>query len=355
MVYSDDMSVFWIAIVCQLFLLLMFEIERRRKASFNQSIFMLLYALAFHIAAVILHIDVPIGLLYGPLVMSAYYSSNDATATTPVIRDLHFFPFYFFSFFYVILCVLVLSGQHVVSDLVGDYYHTAYLFLMPTSILCYMVSLLRHRMSVALESYKLSDRLLDVLIFLCLGTVFPLYIFAINRLIGLDWDWNHFVSYGILCVGLIMVAHYLFVTRVLKQEFLEPIGPVIETRMDLVKHVGSTVEASQEAERICECIKKQQLFLDPNLSLDTVAEKVGVPKYICSKLLNEELGKSFYQLVSEYRVEHAVQLMENDRRKRYTIEWIAYTSGFGCKTSFYRYFKIYKGCMPSEYQKHRIS
>ena len=326
--------------------------ERRTITSFNRVVFMLLYAVVFHGICIVLNIGVPVGLLYGPLVMAAYFSQTEKETAQRVINQVHFFPFYFFSLFYIVLCATELFFSEV-SGILSRYYYTAYLFLMPLSLLRYAIDLLVRRINQQFEFYKLSDRLLDMLIFLCLGAVFPLAVFAVNQLIGLDWQWERLVAYGILCFGLAVIAHYLFVKRVLKQDFHELIGPIIETCVDLQQTVHAPREKRLEAERICEYIRKEQLFLKPDLSLDMVADEVGIPKYVCSKLLNEEIGKSFYQLLSEYRIDHAAKLMESDKGKRYTIEWIAYTSGFGCKTSFYRYFKNYKGCMPSEYQRQR--
>lgn len=348
MAYTDTVLNFWIALISQLSILVIFEIERRRIASFSQVVFMLLYAIVFHGVVIILNIGIPIGLLYGPLIMNAYVSRRASS----VINKLHFFPFYGFSFFYIILCVLHLLGRHETAVWLGKFYYAFYLFVMPFSMLSYVVSLLRLRINEAFERYKFKDRLLDMLIFLCLGTVLPLCIFTINTLVGMGREWDRLVVYGSVCFGFTVIAHYLFVKCVLKMDVHELIGAMIETCTDQNQYqIKKQSEGRPEAERICECIKEEQLFLNTGLSLDTVAERVGIPKYVCSKLLNEELGESFYQLISKYRIEHAVKLMESDNGKRYTIEWIAYTSGFGCKTSFYRYFKIYKGCMPSEYQR----
>ena len=61
------------------------------------------------------------------------------------------------------------------------------------------------------------------------------------------------------------------------------------------------------------------------------------------------MGKNFYQVVSEYRIKHAEELLKED--VNITIETLSYECGFNSKSTFNKYFKEYTGYSPSEYRE----
>jgi AraC-like DNA-binding protein len=63
------------------------------------------------------------------------------------------------------------------------------------------------------------------------------------------------------------------------------------------------------------------------------------------------MGKNFYNLVNDYRVEEVKRRLEDPQYKHLTILAIAYDSGFNAKSSFNTIFKEKTGSTPSEYLK----
>ncbi|WP_421944226.1 helix-turn-helix domain-containing protein [Pedobacter sp.] len=96
-------------------------------------------------------------------------------------------------------------------------------------------------------------------------------------------------------------------------------------------------------------IIENELFLKPNFSLDEAAKELKVTKHILSQYVNEILGKSFSNLINEYKIDKAKRLLET--QKNYTIESLGYDSGFNSKSTFFTAFKKITGLTPSEYQK----
>ena len=96
-------------------------------------------------------------------------------------------------------------------------------------------------------------------------------------------------------------------------------------------------------------IVEKELFLDPNLTLEMVAKELQVTKHLLSQYINETLGKSFSNLIKEYRVEKAKQLLQTE--SNFTIEGLGYDSGFSSKSTFFTAFKKITGSTPAEYQK----
>lgn len=96
-------------------------------------------------------------------------------------------------------------------------------------------------------------------------------------------------------------------------------------------------------------IIEKELFLNPNFTLEEAAKELKITKHLLSQYVNEILGKSFSNLVKEYRVEKAKKLLES--QKNYTIESLGYDSGFNSKSTFFTAFKKITGVTPAEYQK----
>ena len=96
-------------------------------------------------------------------------------------------------------------------------------------------------------------------------------------------------------------------------------------------------------------IVEKELFLNPNFTLEIAAKELQVTKHLLSQYINEALGKSFSNLIKEYRIEKAKQLLETETN--YTIECLGYDSGFSSKSTFFTAFKKITGLTPAEYQK----
>lgn len=96
-------------------------------------------------------------------------------------------------------------------------------------------------------------------------------------------------------------------------------------------------------------IVEKELFLNPDFNLEEAARQLKVTKHLLSQYVNEILGKSFSNLIKEFRIEKAKELLETE--KNYTIESLGYDSGFTSKSTFFTAFKKATGLTPAEYQK----
>lgn len=104
------------------------------------------------------------------------------------------------------------------------------------------------------------------------------------------------------------------------------------------------------SDRVKEIFKREQIFLNPNLHLEDVARKAGIPNYQLSQVINSGMGTSFFELLSEYRIEYVKRkLKENTSGK--IIEF-AYEAGFNSKSAFNTAFKKKTGMTPSDFRKH---
>lgn len=110
-----------------------------------------------------------------------------------------------------------------------------------------------------------------------------------------------------------------------------------------------------EAEKMVDTLKnymeEHKPYLDANLTLPDLAERINVPSHHLSRAINEKLGLNFYEFVNRYRVDEVKAKLSDSSFSNLSLLGIAYDSGFNTKSAFNRVFKKMTGTTPSEYKK----
>ncbi len=98
-------------------------------------------------------------------------------------------------------------------------------------------------------------------------------------------------------------------------------------------------------------IEVKELYLNPNLSLETCANTLNISPSHLSKIINAQPHQNFSELINEYRVRYATELLKNPEFNHYTILSIGLESGFNSKSTFYTAFKKLITLTPVAYKK----
>ncbi|AYB31150.1 AraC family transcriptional regulator [Chryseolinea soli] len=93
---------------------------------------------------------------------------------------------------------------------------------------------------------------------------------------------------------------------------------------------------------------EQKPFLQADFSLPELAHQLGSTVHIVSQVINERLGKNFFEMAAEYRVEEAKRLLREQPNIK--VEEIAEQVGYSSKSSFNTVFKKYTGTTPSRFR-----
>lgn len=102
---------------------------------------------------------------------------------------------------------------------------------------------------------------------------------------------------------------------------------------------------------ILNLLEEDKVYLEVGLDLSSFAKHLGIPKNQVSHVINNEFGKRFNELLNQYRIQHAIQLIEAGYLDDFTLEALAEQSGFNSRITFFNVFKKEKGISPSEYWK----
>jgi len=100
----------------------------------------------------------------------------------------------------------------------------------------------------------------------------------------------------------------------------------------------------------------ETLYLDSELNMTKVAQKLGIPSRDVSQVINENEQQNFSEFVNHYRVTKAKELLVDSSYAQEKIATVAYDCGFGNVTSFNLAFKAATQLTPSQYRsKFRIA
>ena len=101
--------------------------------------------------------------------------------------------------------------------------------------------------------------------------------------------------------------------------------------------------------RLEQIMEDQQVFRNPNLKLQDLAQELRLSPHQLSQFSNDNLGKNFTQFINEYRIGEACKLLETDTLL--SIEGIGDEVGFNSKSTFFSTFKKIKGLTPAKYRQ----
>ncbi|MEW7279691.1 helix-turn-helix transcriptional regulator [Aquimarina sp. 2201CG1-2-11] len=189
-------------------------------------------------------------------------------------------------------------------------------------------------------------------------------LFTIGELIWGALSWNSFylIATGIVFVLVYLGYHGLMQSRVLVPNFLfDKHNSIEEDRKEPVISIEENEEKTQPfynetevqdlKQLLIHLMENEKPFLDPDLSLRSLAKLLEVKEKKLSAFLNQYLDISFYTYINEYRVNEVKEKLSDPANNHLKILAIAYDCGFNSKTSFNRIFKNTVGTSPSLYKK----
>ncbi len=118
------------------------------------------------------------------------------------------------------------------------------------------------------------------------------------------------------------------------------------------RNSGLTPEASRSLlQKLDQLMETERLYRDANLSLDTLAARLGASKHHVSQVINAHRNNNFFEYLNQLRVEEARRLLAETTREDLHVIEIAYAVGFNNKVSFNTAFKKSTGMTPTAYRR----
>jgi len=103
-------------------------------------------------------------------------------------------------------------------------------------------------------------------------------------------------------------------------------------------------------------IEHDKVYREPDLSIASLAQKLGIPEYRLRRLINEQLGhRNFSAFINGYRLAEAEAALGDPPQADVPVLTIALDAGFGSIGPFNRAFKAHTGLTPTEYRRARLT
>jgi len=107
---------------------------------------------------------------------------------------------------------------------------------------------------------------------------------------------------------------------------------------------------NQIKEQLIQLMENERLYLNSDLTISFLSEKLASNRTYVSYVINECFQQNFYTFVNTYRIQEAINKLQNPEFKNYSIEGIANLCGFSSRSSFNNAFKKITGKTPSEFK-----
>jgi AraC-like DNA-binding protein len=306
-------------------------------------------------------------LLYGPLVY-LFTRNILRQRRSPQMRDgLHFIPFVF------IAGIIFLTDRYFFSDGIP------FLFYGAGGATIQIVSLVVYHYLALAEWQRHFERVKDY--FSNIGQLrmqwlrrFIILSFfvctAISLLIYFMYTYHpllHFLRWGFVLLSLFIYwISYEALNKPLlfsaqgKDDWQQKTVPVLNLPTKLILHkrpekYANTGLKEQESGRILteleRLMQQQKIFLDPEITIEKLANMINSNRHFVSQVLNDKAGKSFYDYINQYRVSEAKRLLHDPEYSNQKIASIAYDAGFNSLSAFNDVFKKMAGTTPSKFKK----
>jgi ligand-binding sensor domain-containing protein/AraC-like DNA-binding protein len=146
----------------------------------------------------------------------------------------------------------------------------------------------------------------------------------------------------------IAAAFFLFIRRRTQEKALLPVW-VREEKYRTFKL--SRKESRAYLKKLLETMEKEKPYLDEEMTLTRLANKLGIGKEELSQVINRELYLNFNAFLNKYRIEEAKKKLRDPKENQHVILKIAHDVGFNSKSSFNAVFKKMTGMSPSQYRE----
>ncbi len=162
------------------------------------------------------------------------------------------------------------------------------------------------------------------------------------------WFSGRLIFSGIGSVLLTLVMYAVFLLGYVYSEVLHVM------RMEAYEERKSPsllkgLDTDRLASELRRLMEEEQLFLDEDLQLKTVAAALEIRPNQLTYLLNHVHEKNFAGFVNEYRVQAARKLLVEEPSR--SVLSIGFAVGFNSKAAFYRVFGTIVGQSPNAYRK----
>lgn len=259
--------------------------------------------------------------------------------------------------FFLFLSVFSINGIYGKSlwsyEAIGEIQYFAYIIAIFIILKKYKTVYLENYSNANYATYRW---LFQITILSCIAHSFVITRLYLSNSAYKDYvlSINLLISFSILFITIFFVLKALYQPQLFTgvDSNIEPLGSITKKNSKkLVTHKKDS--ESQKLRTLSKFMNDAKPYLDFELTLQKLASQIDIPERDLSILINQHLGKHFFDFVNEYRINDAKKLLQDPTKKDLTVLEILYAVGFNSKSSFYTAFKKSTDQTPIAYRKRK--
>jgi len=115
--------------------------------------------------------------------------------------------------------------------------------------------------------------------------------------------------------------------------------------------VYSTKQQAELKRKLHVLVNEEKIYTRKDLRIVDLSRSLNTNRTYVSRMINQEYGKSFSELINYYRFQEAKSMLLAPEFSFLSISEIAFRAGFPSESSFYRVFKKETGMSPGDWRK----
>jgi AraC-like DNA-binding protein len=136
---------------------------------------------------------------------------------------------------------------------------------------------------------------------------------------------------------------------------LFPAAPEIQAEASDAAVVDSSAD-QKLVDALMRLMGDERIYRHDNITIGTLATKLGIPEYRLRRLINQRLGyRNFNVFLNEHRIAEAKAALADPSQAEVPVITIAMDAGFQSLGPFNRAFKAITGVTPTEYRRLKVS
>lgn len=177
-----------------------------------------------------------------------------------------------------------------------------------------------------------------------------------ETIVDLSWkqEWWFFLLSGLVIIYVGVKGYFTEISKLMSIDVTSFLNQTKNKKIDVlgVDKKGEIDQDLIERKRILkEYIVKHKPFLEPNLTLIHLANKLNISREELSETINKGLHIKFNDFINQHRIEVFKEKIAEGKQQQLSLLGIAYECGFNSKATFNRAFKKHTNQSPSDFLK----
>lgn len=293
----------------------------------------------------------PLFFLFGPILYAYILSSIAPESSQRKTVLLHSVPAFLVLGFYAVQSVLVLTGRKeslfAIPRWIGMSFWLAFLAHFSGYIIACVGKIRKWKAEHTNDGKYSWDHAWFRFLFILLSSLMYVTIsLTLMDLTAFLFSFPRIISseYVIVLTAAVMVCAISFYSV---RTFILGVASGKKTRQ---QGIPADEGDTEKLEMMKTMMRSKKLYLDPDLSLATLAKATSLTPGIVSRVINTAANENFYDFVHRFRVDDVKASLMDPASADKSILEIAYDCGFNSKSVFNTAFKKYTGKTPREFR-----